>query len=261
MSLILNGTWENSYGSTMTLDVSNDGFILGEYGSHTGSTGTYIVVGYCRPINPVQDASQPLVLSIYWRSTGDEEPDDGSHWVSTYCGQLDFNGQMTVMNSLVTTTQYQDFESGDYIDKLIFTKRSSSVLIFSVDKMKSITQKKVEVANPINGSWQDAEQQIQLTVSLQNQRYGFIEGWLSYSNERVKICGFTDTLPRQNNNILQSVSLSGYMMVHGQPISLVGRISQDTRALVLSRWLANSTTTDESFFQASSMNWRLSKQP
>jgi hypothetical protein len=42
--------------------------------------------------------------------------------VSTYCGQLDNNGQITVINSLITTTYYQAFSPGDYIDKLIFTK-------------------------------------------------------------------------------------------------------------------------------------------
>lgn len=259
MSLILNGTWENSYGSIMSLEVGNNGLILGEYSSHTGSTGTYIVVGYCRPNNPTQDASQPLVLSIYWRSTGEEASDDGSHWVSTYCGQLDSNGQMTVMNSLVTTTQYQGFKPGDYIDKLVFTK-SSSFSKLTANYINPITRLKTKVDNPINGIWQNSEQQIQLVLSLQDQRYGFVSGWLNYNNERIEMYGFTDTLPKQHNNILQSVSLSGYIMNTGQPISLAGRISQDARGLVLSRWLASSTISDDAFFQASSMNWQLFKQ-
>jgi hypothetical protein len=33
------------------------------------------------------------VLSIYWRSVGNEEPDNGSHWGSTYCVQLNNNGK------------------------------------------------------------------------------------------------------------------------------------------------------------------------
>lgn len=260
MSLILNGTWENSYGSTMTIEVDSSGLILGEYGSHTGSTGTYVVVGYCRPINPVHDASQPLVLSIYWRSTGDEEPDEGSHWVSTYCGQLDSTGQMTVMNSLVTTTPYKNFEPGDYIDKLVFTKSSSFPTLLT-NHINHFTQQNTKVANPINGIWQSTEQPVELVLALQDERYGFVSGWLSYNHERIAVYGFTDTLPQQHNNILQSVSLSGYMMNTSQPISLVGRIDQDAGVLVISRWLANSTSTDDAFFQASSMNWQLIKQP
>ena len=257
MSLILNGTWENSYGSTMTLDVDEDGFIFGEYGSHTGSTGTYLVIGHCRPSDPTNDAGQPLVLSIYWRSIGGEEPDDGSHWVSTYCGQLDNNGQMTVMNSLVTTTHYQAFVPGDYIYKLIFTKQSSSNEI-TIKNIELITQKKEQSDDPINGVWVSQENSIQLTVFLQDKEYGVVNGWLAYEGELISMLGFTDTL--DNNNILQSVSLSGYMLNTYQPISLVGRISQDASTLILSRWLANSTTIETSYFQANSENWELTKK-
>uniref|UniRef100_A6VVU0 Uncharacterized protein n=1 Tax=Marinomonas sp. (strain MWYL1) TaxID=400668 RepID=A6VVU0_MARMS len=257
MSLMLNGSWENSYGSTMTLEVDEDGFIFGEYGSHTGSTGTYLVIGYCRPSNPTNAAGQPLVLSIYWRSIGGEEPDEGSHWVSTYCGQLDSDGQMTVMNSLVTTTKYQAFVPGDYIDKLIFNKYSSSNEI-KTKNIESIAQEKAKFANPINGVWVNQEKSIQLTVFLQDKEYGVVNGWLAYGSELISMLGFTDTL--DNNNILQSVSLSGYMLKTSQPISLIGRISQDANTLILSRWLANSTNAEAAYFQANSENWELTKK-
>lgn len=257
MSLMLNGSWENSYGSTMTLEVDEDGFIFGEYGSHTGSTGTYLVIGYCRPSNPTNAAGQPLVLSIYWRSISGEEPDEGSHWVSTYCGQLDSDGQMTVMNSLVTTTKYQAFVPGDYIDKLIFKKYSSSNEI-KTKNIESIAQEKAKFANPINGVWVNQEKSIQLTVFLQDKEYGVVNGWLAYGSELISMLGFTDTL--DNNNILQSVSLSGYMLKTSQPISLIGRISQDANTLILSRWLANSTNAEVAYFQANSENWELTKK-
>jgi hypothetical protein len=257
MSLMLNGSWENSYGSTMTLEVDEDGFIFGEYGSHTGSTGTYLVIGYCRPSDPTNDAGQPLVLSIYWRSIGGEEPDDGSHWVSTYCGQLDSDGQITVMNSLVTTTKYQAFVPGDYIDKLIFTKGSSSNEI-KTKNIKLIAQEKAKFANPINGVWVNQEKSIQLMVFLQDKEYGVVNGWLAYEGELISMLGFTDTL--DNNNILQSVSISGYMLNTFQPISLIGRISQDANTLILSRWLANSTKAESAYFQANSENWELTKK-
>jgi hypothetical protein len=257
MALILNGTWENSYGSTMVLNVDEEGFIFGEYSSHTGSTGTYLVIGHCRPSDPTDDLGQPLVLSIYWRSIGGEEPDEGSHWVSTYCGQLDKNGHMTVINSLVTTTSFQVFSPGDYIDKLMFTKQSSLNRL-SAKNIALLAQPKVKLVNPINGVWSDKEQGIELSLFLQDQEYGVVNGWLSYDHELISMSGFTDILA--NNNILQSVSLSGYMLETSQPISLVGRINQDARVLVLSRWLANSTTAEEAYFQANSVNWELTKQ-
>ncbi|WP_417528646.1 avidin/streptavidin family protein [Marinomonas shanghaiensis] len=256
MALVLNGTWENSYGSTMVLEVDDEGFIFGEYRSHTGSTGTYLVTGHCAPSDPTHEGGQPLVLSIYWRSIGGEEPDDGSHWVSTYCGQLDDNGHITVMNALVTTTSYQAFSPGDYIDKLVFTKQSD-VSELRTHNIALLAKPKTQVANPINGVWSDKEQGVALTLFLQDPEYGVVSGWLSYNNEIMSMLGFTDILV--DNNILQSVSLSGYMLNTKQPISLVGRISQDGRALVLSRWLSNSTTAEEAYFQASSMNWELTK--
>jgi hypothetical protein len=256
MSLILNGSWENSYGSVMVLDVAEDCFIFGEYVSHTGSSGTYLVIGHCQPTNPEDDAGQPLVLSIYWRSVGGEEPDDGSHWVSTYCGQLDKNGQITVINALITTTRYQAFSPGDYIDKLTFTKQpiTRNVTTKSIELIES---KKELVANPINGVWVNKEQAIELTVFVQAQKYGVVNGWLSYEGELISLLGFTDIFA--DKNILQSVSLSGYMLNTHHPISLVGRINQDASVLVLSRWLANSTTIEESYLQASSLNWELTK--
>jgi len=46
----------------MVLDVAEDSFIFGEYVSHTGSSGTYLVIGHCQPTNPENDAGQTVGL-------------------------------------------------------------------------------------------------------------------------------------------------------------------------------------------------------
>lgn len=121
-----------------------------------------------------------------------------------------------------------------------------------------MAQKKAKFANSINGVWVNQEKSIQLTVFLQDKEYGVVNGWLAYEGELISMLGFTDTL--DNNNILQSVSISGYMLNTFQPISLIGRISQDANTLILSRWLANSTKAESAYFQANSENWELTKK-
>lgn len=257
MSLNLDGSWENSYGSIMTLSVDEEGVITGEYTSHTGSTGTYLIIGHCRPNNPIAEAGQPLVLSIFWRSIGGEKPDDGSHFVSTYCGQLDNKGQMTVINSLVTTVAFQEFIPGDYIDKLSFNKQV--VTKKGCDKSSSLfSELKGNVSNVMNGIWSDSEQNIQLALSVKNYEYGLVEGRLFYDNELIKMFGFTDT--HSDGEILQSITLSGYIASNKKPISLVGRMTQDNKRLILSRWLANSTSPEDSYFQSNSANWTLDRE-
>lgn len=255
--MFLDGSWENSYGSIMTLRVNEEGSITGRYTSHTGSTGTYLIVGHCRPNDPTAETGQPLVLSIFWRSIGGEKPDGGSHFVSTYCGQLDDKGQMTVINSLVTTVAFQEFITGDYIDKLVFNKQSIKHEN-CIEDINSLPESKGSVSNIINGIWSDTEKNIQLALSVKNQEYGLIEGRLFYNDELVKMFGFTDTY--SDEKILQSITLSGYIESNKQPISLVGRMTQDSNNLIISRWLANGTSPEDSYFQANSANWTLNRE-
>lgn len=255
--MLLNGLWENSYGSTMTLNTDEEGIITGEYTSHTGSTGTYLIVGHCCPNDPTPEAGQPLVLSILWRSIGGEPPDGGSHFVSTYCGQINDNREMTVINSLVTTVAFQKFIPGDYIDKLVFNKHSV-IHENCLGNITSILELKDNVSNIINGIWSDSEQNIQLALSVKNHKYGLIEGRLFYNNELVKMFGFTDT--HSNERVLQSITLSGYLESNKQPISILGRMTKSNNQLILSRWLANSTSPEESYFQSNSSNWTLNRE-
>ncbi|AEF55186.1 avidin/streptavidin family protein [Marinomonas posidonica] len=254
MTFILNGVWKNEYGSSMTLEVSDAGQIVGEYQSTTGASGTYLLVGHCRPHNPDQQLGQPLVLSIFWRPIDSSAEDDGVHWVSTYCGQLNSNGEMTVINTLLTTTSYQAFEPGDYIDNLVFKKSASTPALVNLTPWQ---EKSEQNGNPINGVWSSDDMAIQLALAVQNTTYGVLAGELSYQGEKIQVIGFTDTYA--NNNILQSLSLSGYMLTTLQPISLVGRMNLTEDRLLLSRWLANGTDADNAYFQANSMNWQLVK--
>ncbi|WP_394180014.1 avidin/streptavidin family protein [Marinomonas posidonica] len=254
MAFILHGVWQNEYGSRMTLDVSETGQIVGEYQSTTGASGTYFLVGHCRPQDPDPQQGQPLVLSIFWRPFDVEAEDDGIHWVSTYCGQLNANGEMTVINTLLTTTPYQAFEPGDYIDNLVFKKSDSVTVLADSTAWRETSQQN---DNPINGVWSSDDKTIQLALAVQNQKYGVLAGELSYQGEKIQLIGFTDTYA--NNNILQSLTLSGYMLTSLQPISLVGRMNSTRDGLFLSRWLANGTNKNNAYFQANSMNWQFVK--
>jgi hypothetical protein len=127
-----------------------------------------------------------------------------------------------------------------------------------IEDINLLSESKEGVSNIINGIWSDTEQNIQLALSVKNHEYGLIEGRLFYNDELVKMVGFTDTY--SNEEILQSITLSGYIESNKQPISLVGRMAQDSKNLILSRWLANSTSPDDSYFQANSANWTLNRE-
>ncbi|BFM51431.1 avidin/streptavidin family protein [Marinomonas sp. THO17] len=253
MSLTLNGVWQNSYGSLMTLEVNQSGQIVGEYSSTTGATGTYLVIGYSQPRNPSSDLGQAVVLSIFWRPIDQPAGDDGVHWMSTYCGQLSAEGELTVINTLLTTTPYNKFAPGDYVDKLVFTKTSEQGKpVFSNAGIKDSND------NRINGEWQREDGLAKLSLNIQNQTYGFISGVLTLAGEDIAMLGFTDTYA--DNNILQSLTLSGYMLSNQQPISLLGRMSLDATQLDVTRWLAHATAPSDVYFQSEATHWRFIKQ-
>jgi hypothetical protein len=121
----LNGQWVNSYGSLMTLQQFSNGLLWGEYSSTTGSSGTYLVIGFS-PYGVT--GNQPLSLCIFWKSLKGGPSDPTWQWVSILCGQLLTdapNGpQIEVLHSMVASgpfTAVNVYEPGAYTETLVFT--------------------------------------------------------------------------------------------------------------------------------------------
>ena len=160
---------------------------------------------------------------------------------------------MTVINTLLTTTPYNKFAPGDYVDKLIFTKNSAQGKpAFSNTGIQDTND------NRLNGKWQREDGLGNLDLHVQNQTYGLVSGILQLGKEEIVMLRFTDTYA--DNNILQSLSLSGYILSNQQPISLLGRMSLDAKQLDVTRWLAHATAPSDVYFQSEATHWRFVKQ-
>ncbi|PWI32565.1 hypothetical protein DI392_14160 [Vibrio albus] len=246
----------------MDLVVEPTGEIFGTYSSTTGASGRYLVYGYCSPDNPTNEQGQPVALSITWRPFDSQTENDSWHWVSTYCGQLlpitntdepgsdndDRSSVLSVINSLVATTRYNGAALGDYIDKLAFHKQDD-VAQFQPDDIEEMFHSHSRVENPINGTWKDTVNDLQLTLSVVNEQNGLIYAELTQNNQTLTLKGFTDTLslpyPKR-----QSITLSGIRKdSDSTPVSLSGYLDQQNEQLILTYWSAYGTPEAEAYLQ------------
>ena len=125
----LAGTWENEHGSIMEITVE-DGRIEGIYGSHTGDTGTYRVVGLADP--KPGDGSQTFAFAVSWRPLDGYAVESGGHWVSGFVGQLqmiDGEETLTTMWLLAKPTTPEENWTSMLVDKSIFKRRASQGLL------------------------------------------------------------------------------------------------------------------------------------
>ncbi len=95
--LSVSGVWENEFGSTLEIGpLAADGTFSGRYGSHTGASGVYPVVGVADP-QPEGD-SVAVSFAVSWRSL-EGEPDPSWHWVSGFTGLLQLTAGVEVMKT------------------------------------------------------------------------------------------------------------------------------------------------------------------
>ncbi len=117
----LAGTWYNSYCSQIEFIVYNDGRVLGSYTSHTGATGSYVMVGWINEDTGDVGAEigSPVALSIQWRpyNVNSTQADGSWHWVSNFSGQ--YHPTQTV--SVPGQKDYQILETLEVLNVLIAT--------------------------------------------------------------------------------------------------------------------------------------------
>lgn len=250
MTHLINGMWQNSYGSQMRVEVQQNGLLIGDYISSTGSSGRYLIIGYVSANEPTSSLGQGIALSIYWRSVDPSTPDDSWHWVSTYCGQLQADLQMEVINSLVASCQFEQISSADYIDKLSFKKIQSTV-----DLQPLLINATDSHQDQINGIWCDPSNALCLELQVTNPELGIVSGFANFQQQRFPIYGFTDT--DSSGLALQSLSVSGRLTAHKQPISISGTLDIANKQLNVSAWIANSTAPGDSYLQTTMSAWTL----
>ena len=151
----ISGQWKNSYGSLMTIQQFSNGLVWGTYSSTTGSSGTYMVLGFS-PYNA--SGNQPISLCIYWKNTKGGPPDPTWNWVSMMCGQLLTDApsgpQLELLHSMIASGPFNAVDvygPGAYTETLVFAPYTSPV---AVDLSQSNPfENKKELVNALNGQW------------------------------------------------------------------------------------------------------------
>jgi len=254
MSDVINGTWNNSYGSSMQLSLVNQQ-IYGTYRSHTGSTGVYLLVGNCSSNAPTKAAGKNLAFSIFWRNIEGNDPDDSWHWAGSMCGQLLADGQMTLSNTIVVSVPFEQFTKGNYVDELVFTKQSEQSEL-DIPKLFSTTETKAAQPLPLVGTW--ANQTSQLTIQAVNMLTGLAKASLSQQGNTFQLLGFIDV--HVGTAMAQSFSFSAYDSETQTTMTLCGALEDKQSQLMVYQWKAQSTSSDTSFMQSKLGATLLTKQ-
>lgn len=273
----LTGKWINSYGSLMTLFQSQQGSVIGEYVSTTGSSGKYCVRGWAGSMGPSAQAGQPAALSIYWRSITGGQGDPSWHWVSGLAGQLlpsqgSSKPTLSLMHAMVVTEEFPAVANiGTYIDKLTYTLRANPPSSAELQRLSSLrrddpfmsaqdlTNLKV---NPVVGRWVCDRNGAELTLQFDpHLPYpGAINGGLALrSSAGNPVSGFTDIYAQQRDLSLRAVAATSLDLKSGNCVSLAGSLDTVSNLMTLSVYTANATAPDASYMQATVDVWTFRK--
>jgi len=248
----LTGTWQNSYGSVMSLTQFADGLVSGQYSSTTGSTGRYWVVGCADTSEPSATKGQAVSLTIFWRSIEPGTPDPSWHWVSGLGGQVVIdNGVSTLilLHALVATDDFPGLAPpGTWLDKLVYLPKTD-IDAASVDALPAARPS--AAGDPLDGHWvceQDASLSLQLAVV--DAAIGLVDGSLQRATGASRIWGFTDSFAASDSLPLQGVSLAVAVdPAAGQARCLAGRLDRARDRLEFTVFDSRGTAADASYVQ------------
>ncbi|KAF2407488.1 Avidin family protein [Pseudomonas antarctica] len=230
------GTWQNDYGSVMTLELSGQR-VRGTYQSSTGSSGRYDVIGFSSGPGATHALNPPLALAIEWHDVDEQTRDPSWHWVSGLSGQLSSTDQgdvLTLSHLLIASTDFPDLaRRGNYVDKLVYRRMAQPAGAKACVPFASIP-----VENPLSGRWVASDETcLTLHVEADSQhRFGMVKGHLMLGGAVSEVCGFTDITAPTSHLAFQSVSLTVINPQDGAVSTLCGSldlIGQTLNLLVL----------------------------
>ena len=248
----LTGTWQNSYGSVMSLTQFADGLVSGQYSSSTGSTGRYWVVGCADTTEPTAAKGQAVSLTIFWRSIDPGTPDPSWHWVSGLGGQLVIdNGvpSLILLHALVATDDFPGLAPpGTWLDKLVYLPKTD---VDAASAAALPTERHKASGDPLDGHWiceQDASLSLQLSVT--DARIGLVEGSLLRPIGTSTVIGFTDGYAASDSLPLQGVALAVAVdPATGRAQCLAGRLDRARDRLEFTVFDSRGTAADASYVQ------------
>ncbi|MFL1416832.1 avidin/streptavidin family protein [Pseudomonas fildesensis] len=204
------GTWKNSYGSVMTLQVSGQQ-VCGTYQSSTGSTGRYLVTGFSSGAGATRVKNQAIALAIDWHDLGNQTTDPSWNWTSGLSGQLSIADQgdvLTLSHLLVASRDFPGLaRQGTYVDKLVYRRVEKQQLLEPCAAFEPLPVENVLAGNWIAG---DGTSLVLRVHGDSEQRVGIVQGHLSCPNtgSDAEVSGFTDINAVASKLAFQSVSLT-----------------------------------------------------
>lgn len=244
------GTWQNDYGSVMTLTVEGNR-ICGTYQSSTGSTGKYAVVGYQAPATVHAEQGLPVALAIEWHSLGDESSDPSWNWSSGLSGQIlrvKDEDRLTLSHLLVATSDFPGLaDQGTYVDKLLYHRVASEPEHPPVTAPSS----KPDIQDALSGTWAAADgSRLNLRVHAgQRHAFGYVSGTLSADTGEAEVSGFTDINAQASGLPLQSVSLTATGVEGATTLCLSGSVDLKDHSLNVLVMASSPNTVARSYVQ------------
>ncbi|MGQ9371900.1 avidin/streptavidin family protein, partial [Azospirillum sp. A39] len=245
--------WINEYGSVMELLQDGDGGIVGLYRSSTGSTGTYLVVGWAVGPAPSAQQGQPVALAIDWRSLDGGGGDPSWHWVSGLGGQrlAGTGGQpdtMPLNHALVATTDFPGLAGpGTYIDKLLYRAQPAPTGV----PLPDLAGDGVSGAgDPVDGLWSCRERPgLGLDIRVTDARYGLVEGRLTGTGGDRPVRGLTDTRATADGLAKQGLTLTAPLGASGPALSLAGSLRLADGVVTVTEMTSQGTSPGNAYLQ------------
>ncbi|WP_198351036.1 avidin/streptavidin family protein [Flavisphingomonas formosensis] len=237
------GTWENEYRSTMTLAAEGT-MLFGLYRSHTGSTGTYLVVGCAAEAPADSGTGQPIALALNWHSLDPGEGDPSWHWCSGLSGQLliiDGEPTLRLAHALAGAVDFPGVcPAGTYIDKLTYRRVAAAA------PAEPATEKMAVPADPATGRWIAEDGSLLELTIWRHGDAGLVTGSLRKDGRQAPVRGVTDIAARDRGLEHQSIALA---TADDTATALIGTIDLATRLCTLTTLTSHATTAAGSYVQ------------
>jgi len=126
--------WQNAFGSLASIN-SHDlatGEFSGTYGSTTGSSGSYTIIGKT-PTNPDLDSSFPVTFTIGWATISAIPDDNSQYWTSTMSGYYNNDGKEKTLNLLNVISAPGPFEEVKILEPGNFPQTQSFTTIPKIE--------------------------------------------------------------------------------------------------------------------------------
>ena len=222
------GNWKNTYNSHLNIKEYNktSGYFTGSYGSTTGSTGRFRVIGFIGKPD-IENKSVPITLAVSWRNTPTPSGEPNEKMTSTMTGQIyvDENGHSIMelyhnlqspLDEIMDNPEFK--HAGNFGQTLKFTHEGPPVDNPTWNPSPIID-------TPYTGEWNinnDGEGRNVNIVAISQDHV--VQATFSDADGTHLLKGFIGDY--QNNPEPKSIALAGYNHANNKVIGITGMIGE-----------------------------------